>query len=715
MVGFRFFLFLWSLICAQGLWAATPENDPLPGACFVGNVIVHVAAPPLANTYEAYQGHRFEYYTASKAHEKKYTDKKSSKATPGHVQQRYTTKLSPTGHDLSVFLTRAQEECFASEPSPKNLFQNRMRFCFLLNRMESLDKANNLITYQAPGVDPTLFQVRDALWRPVWKKSANGLNPGRIASFEEVRRYYEALKENDPEKAGAFLYWNERAHVRDMVPYNDLRDCLRQSSMNDHFVKEFRQMNPGAPIYAAFLDDDTRAFHENKEGTFSCYQKAIEEFYQANQRFPTFLTSGYRISEEQLHPHQQSLSLAVDLDRKTRKAMAKVFALAPYYPEPNTLILIPLNERRLPEGFHKKDKSSPMEMPTLIKDIVNKRYGGNMDNASNDALFVSRGAIETKVPARFFQTRQGGGANLPQIAILNRWKSEDISPLRAIPQSHLFPNDWSGYVQGYLAGHQRNAISIQGLTVPGDSSKCVKSLLSSVYTFHSPLARFIDLKKSDWSYGDFIGFFYTAMKNYDMILTGKIHYNYGENYKKKNEKQKRALNIVLNQNYVTIPKLKDLFSCIYDDGGGHVGESIIQCARKCGQSEVKVMRAFIQGNHVTHPVRELHFNPITQVPPALPKIDPGTTFQLNPLPQQPQAAPGVFTPPFTNETARVYLKKWRDEKKISLKDMGVQLGYSAKTSTGSSAISQFLRGKTKQSTKLVGELNDFVQQNGLPV
>lgn len=709
-------------------WASREESEEHKTcANFVANIIVYVPNPfPKTvddqTIYAKYTRESFDYYVSSKQAEKQFSDVRKPSSLRGQVLSRFVTPFTSEGFDLTPFLTKIQGEAFEKCALVSKVSASQyLRIAFFLNRMESLEENYNDIAYFVDNIiDPSFYSVRHTLWQPCWKKryifqGKRAIGKGKKVTIDDVREYYKNLCQENPEKARAFLYYNEHTFLNSLVPYNALREELLRSSITSGFVRNFRQQHPHQPVYLAFLDDDTKSFCTKNKGTLTCYQECIESFYQAHKIYPVCLTSGYSISWNQ-HP---CVSLGVSLDLEVRRSMSNMFSLAPYYPEPNTIIYIPEDQFTLPESFRKSNESSPAEMITLIKDIVIKRYSSSFEQASKYCVFLSEGEIETTMPPRFLKKRSPNrhgekeDKDFPNLTIegFQALSVENIKDIRSIPQSHLWPNDWSGYIQDFLQENQSKGINIGGsLIKSGDNqNKFLKSIISSIYTHHSPIDMFLNLPEGSQNYSNFIGFFSGISQDYSSFLPSKITFTYGSNYTKKFLKDKLKISGYLNQ-ISTLDQVTILLDNCYNVS---CGNRIIKCAQDCGFAEIKVIGNYIRRVHVDSPL------PLIKVKQEEFQNTLDDLLQEELLGEEkklPQSSAMSFSSgeinEFNNEEARSYLIDLKNNQGKELKEMAAALGYDPSISTGSSALSRFLHGKTKDSPTIVNKLNQRIKERG---
>ncbi len=689
-------------------------------AHFVANVIVYVPNSFPNNIehqaiYHRYKREHFDYYVSSKQAEKQFSGSGTS-SSRGEVSDRFRTPRSKRGFDLTPFLTKIQQEAFRqSDLVSKYASAQYLRVAFLLNRMVSLEENYNDIAYFVDHtIDSSFYAVRHTLWEPCWKKKYTNrgeiaLGKGEKVEIEEVKQYYQNLHQENPEKAAAFLYYNEHTFLNSSVPYNALRQKLLNSSITSSFIQDFRKRSPGQPVYLAFLDDDTKSFCTKNKGTLTCYQKCIESFYENNHQFPVCLTSGYTISWAQ----NPFIFLGVSLDLEVRRAMGNIFSLAPYYPEPNTMIYIPEDHPTLSESFRKDNESSPLEMPTLIKDIVSKRYNDSVAEASNDCLFLKEGEIETTMPLRFLKNRtpnaygEKKNKTFPELTLegFRSLSVENIKDIRSIPQSHLWPNDWSGYVQDFLQENQREEITVAHHRIPQKNHKnFIKSIIASVYTYYSPIDRFIKLSRGNENYEDFIGFFSAVMEDFSAFLSLHVTFTYGTNYK---SASKSGISHAL-RNMSSLPQYENLLNDVYTI---ECGKKIIQCAEDCGRSEIKVVRDYVQRTHVSSPLKPVTVKKEEINEPSDALFHPKKLSKKKLKREEEKISERDFKSSssydikeLSNEEAREYLidlEKDKTRKEIAL---ALDAAYST--------LNDFLKRKTKTSPTIVAKLNEKIKEEG---
>lgn len=597
------------------IWAIREDNDKDTSVCFVANIITYVPNSFPKNledieTYKKYKRENFDYYISSKQAEKMFSGAKKPSSSRGEVLTRYITSQTAEGFNLTPFLTKIREEAFSCNKKESETQSSQyLKVAFLLNRMESLDKEYNQITYVAENIDETFYGVRDVLWRPCWKKrymqnGVKAIGKGKKVEIEEVRQYYKKLLNKNHEKAQAFIYYNEHTFLNSSVPYNALRESLMKSGLTKQFVRDFHIQNPGQPVYLAFLDDDTLSFRTGEEGTLSCYKGFIRQFYEKQGDFPICLTSGYSISWNQ-HP---CLSLGVSLDLAVRRAMAQTFSLAPYYPEPNTIVYIPPELLTLPESFRKQNESSPSEIPTLIKSIANERYNGSWMKAAQYCGFLPEGDVETTLPPRFFL--QKTSQNIQKVEksfsdLKKKFKitSEDLKNIRSIPQSHLWPKEWGIYIQSFLAEKQKQEIALGKLKISSSATqnRFVLSVLSNLYTYYSPVNILIN-RSECFDYHYFIGFLKKAKKNYNALLPLSVEWTYGTNYKK--NKAAIEMGAYLRKNFRTLDQVILLLNSFYQPthkSFPSYGQQIMTCVSECAAAELRTFTHYIQRYHTSSP------------------------------------------------------------------------------------------------------------------
>lgn len=584
----------------------TPNRQTVPH--FVANIIAHVPQNFNASLVEQYKEEleSIPYYIKH--------DSRGVVEEPTFLDAQGTgLSIDPT---LNPLFQKLSTEAFfgSSTYRPEDAVERYMHVAILLNRMESLDpERNSSLRTMCDDLNTSLnYQVLATLWRPQWMKIVKIESRGkqslhhRLVTLEDVAKYYQELRAKNPELAYAFLEKNEKSVPSTIIPYRELRQALLASDATRDLVRTARgELN--CPVYMAFMDADTESFCPEDIGVFTAYQNAIAESSQELH----FLTSGYCPSPSE-NPYAQ---MAVSLDLSVRCALGRVLPLAPYYPEPNTIIRV-LDDQDTLEGQFCKIKTghakytSPQEIPELIKSLLQTR-----SRATSHAQFLSEGALATKIPARFLENKKDQyGKKSPKKYIekafdIQAFTRQDFIELRNTSQSHLKIKDWGGYVYKSLQGQMRGgSITISQSGAPGAIVKnrqdqLLTSLLGTVYKGYSPVDRIIR-GVGEEGY-NFFEYWVHVIQTYTIEMPAPLDMTYGQ------RKSTRLTGNLLRKEVTSYPKLDQVINLFYTTP---VSAEVHRAAQQCGLAERDVLIHY----YVTT------YQPPLQVSPlrlALPKVE----------------------------------------------------------------------------------------------
>ncbi|XP_027014137.1 uncharacterized protein LOC113650177 [Tachysurus fulvidraco] len=191
---------------------------------------------------------------------------------------------------------------------------------------------------------------------------------------------------------------------KDCVPYQDIREYLKNHDETKKLVKELRDKDPNCLVYFSFVDSDTVNFNS----IYSEYIQIVQDELRKDSVPPTVMSTGYEVNRDSEH------HIATWLDRMTRVAVAEVNPLLAYYPEPNFCVLVKQGCDTITESFIKPKRNKNqrnMESAVLIKQIRKER-------GEIKAVFSDRQPIHILVPERF--ELSGKGLNTGQSALKAR-------------------------------------------------------------------------------------------------------------------------------------------------------------------------------------------------------------------------------------------------------------------------------------------------------
>ncbi|KAK2827761.1 hypothetical protein Q7C36_018687 [Tachysurus vachellii] len=178
----------------------------------------------------------------------------------------------------------------------------------------------------------------------------------------------------------------------DCVPYQDIREYLKNNDATKKLVEELREKDPNCLVYFSFVDSDTVNFNS----IYSEYIQIVQEELRKDSVPPTVMSTGYEVNRNSEH------HIATWLDRMTRVAVAEVNPLLTYYPEPNFCVLVQQGCDTITESFIKpkrNKKQRNMESGVLISQIK--------ERGKIKAVFSDKEPIHIAVPERFKLSGKG--------------------------------------------------------------------------------------------------------------------------------------------------------------------------------------------------------------------------------------------------------------------------------------------------------------------
>ncbi len=203
--------------------------------------------------------------------------------------------------------------------------------------------------------------------------------------FSEVRKFYKKLKKIDPEKAATFRIKNEDENNYIKVPYQNLRESLKNHENTKELIKKAQKSN--LYVYISFIDSDTINFN----GIYSSYLKN----YDYDNKIATVMSTGYGFEKEK--EDDSPYIEACKRDRNIRITIARKFPQGVYYPEPNLCILVLKDKVTIEESFIDKKRGDGYyyESPILLTNLFKQR-----DKNEQKWLFLDENPLITKIPDR---------------------------------------------------------------------------------------------------------------------------------------------------------------------------------------------------------------------------------------------------------------------------------------------------------------------------
>lgn len=306
-----------------------------------------------------------------------------------------------------------------------------------LNRPRSLSTSRNKALHRefnAKIESDFPHEIMAFFWDRVWYRKDNAINIHEV-SYTEVRYFYKQLKSFDKAKANTF---RRKQEGNCKIPYQDIRDKLRTSIEAEKIIGQIRKSAPEVKVYLHTVDSDTKSFN----GIYSTYER-----YCANNNFPRVMSTGYVFSDDPKDYNDlpkntlsvlTQLKLASVIDREIRIETAKLIPRGVYYPEPNTCILIPQDETKLPYTFLDFTTAGDEESAVLLRKIRDDSF-----------VFLDARPLITALPLRSY-SRSVSGIDFQFSEKLKKGgfpSSEDMRNLAEITQSHFYFNIWARNIE----------------------------------------------------------------------------------------------------------------------------------------------------------------------------------------------------------------------------------------------------------------------------
>lgn len=340
---------------------------------------------------------------------------------------------------IQKILTKFKEESFGRNASTsKSKVASSLRIVFGGNHAKSIERSLNkafktFVKEYQPNKHTRLFGF---FWKPVWEKGT------KTVHLREVKAYYELLKKLDPELAEEKRKACEQPEegMNSRVPYQDIRETIKNDEVTKISVAELRTIQNTRKVYLAIMDPDVIKLRNDKRGVFSHYNHLIKRHEAKHGCIPAIATTGYKADSNE----SNILVWGIYLDQRVREAIAKILALAPYIPEPNMILSVPVGKSTVTESFINR-KSINKESRQITAHILAERH-----LSPNVAIaFQTLGAITTTVPERFYTQKNRSIKILTSQTI---GQKQVLKALRGVRQSHINPLwGWSMNMESALS------------------------------------------------------------------------------------------------------------------------------------------------------------------------------------------------------------------------------------------------------------------------
>jgi len=474
-----------------------------------------------------------------------------------------------------------------SEKDSKEQAGQRLALVVGLNRRESLVKKRNRKLKDLLRVPLNNQNGQNGfvarlgfMWRPIFeekkisigkrgKRRGKRLETWVETPFERVRSWYRKLAKKDKEKAKLFRSKTESKNIREMVPYREIRETIKNDTTTQKQVKALRTKKGvnKQQIYLGTFDSDMLALREGpgELGNFSHYDKMIAEHQTVFKRSPVVLSSGYRV----LEPDRPILAFAVEVDMLVRKTTAQFFPNGVYYPEPNMLMLVEPGKATLSETFTREDEvdyRTPAESKIIIENLLRAR---NL-LPEGHFYFGGQGGIVTTTPERFLmkkltkdkkaeldeltgsQQRREKEKHFKQFTgyaskredKLYLWSRQDLEHIRSTSQSHYINLEWAKSVLSTCTVPEEIKAGTDDILKENIEkatlTEMLNSLVSRLFKAYDPLAIAKEIgspKELEEELEDFIQKFSHVVKNYNSLAP--FTFPAEKNREEKREKKKK--------------------------------------------------------------------------------------------------------------------------------------------------------------------------------
>lgn len=360
----------------------------------------------------------------------------------------------------------------------------RLKINVGFNRMKSISKKKNRILQKSLSsaedqIEEEPIKTFSFFWEPKWFDNIQK----KPVSLKFVRAWYKKLKAKDSNKAKNAVRLLEEKTTADMVPYQQIRERLKNHKHTKKFVKHFQRDDNVSHIYLASFDDDFVCLRYAKTGLFSEYDRLIAEHEAKYANPPQVLTTGYLVSSL----HMPIIEVAVKLDMAVRQATSQIFKNAVYYCEPNTIIYVQPGSDTVEASFISSGPSCKNEMPTLMADLIKKR---SLDANKCFVFYSSNAPLVTNMPVRMQHTKKSTrkifvGQKTKDGKVL-RFNFQDLKQLINTSQSHVQARDWANKIVNCLPIPASCDYGSYKLA-RRDIEHILKSLIPRVFTYYNPV------------------------------------------------------------------------------------------------------------------------------------------------------------------------------------------------------------------------------------
>ncbi len=364
----------------------------------------------------------------------------------------YLVNIPVLGRDVNGPFFKNLLELFKNESFGKNaaesseLAKQRLAIVIGINQAESIDNTINsqfsCIIDNLPRVEGIAYRVFSFLWVPSWQQRYD--LPG-VYGYKKAYRILKALSATSAEMVREKLEGkNELSkEVASQIPYQQIRDCVKNFPASHRFATYFENNSPMAPIYFGIMDSDILFLRHNTIGLFGRID-SISILYQT----PSCISPGYQVAEDEL----PLIRLGIKIDMTVRAAMNGVIPFSAYLPEPAAFFCI-----RHSPGSHILSSLSfagagnRLEAKRLIQNARQARL------FNDRVVFFSSGGIVIKTPQRMKTLKN---REVTELTVSKIKQKGMLQALRNVSQSHIHPKQWAENIYAALDVHASRVTDI---------------------------------------------------------------------------------------------------------------------------------------------------------------------------------------------------------------------------------------------------------------
>lgn len=324
-----------------------------------------------------------------------------------------------------------RDEGFSKTADRSRLKSGQRLFVLLgINRFQSLDSSINQSFKQAiphlPQIPGIHYHALGTIWYP--RRHCTVQDCPDLLDQEKAFRLLKFIAPDVAKQVRKIDDKNAKKHV----PYQSIRDWIKDDPMVTQWLEILRQKR--TRIFWSTMDGDLVGLRSGgRVGLFSTYDRLIRVWRQDhNNKDPTLLSTGYWPALEEGLFYR----VGIEIDMRIREAMAQAIPIAPYYPEPNFLVPLPVQD--VFSKIHYTDMTADKNQATESRRFIWQAVGAKVV-FSNSCIFRAIPGLFTTLPERF----RGETNDLIELNSKDDLFSVRVlKAFKGLPQTHLFKKGW---------------------------------------------------------------------------------------------------------------------------------------------------------------------------------------------------------------------------------------------------------------------------------